>query len=768
MAKDINVDVKVTGLGDLRTQLKAAREDVVALQSADILDSGAIANATKRAGELRDKLNDANEQIKIMSGGTDFEKVSSGLSLIGDQLSNLDFEGAANTAKGLTSVIKDMNPASVAKGFNDLASTVGQLSKAFIQMGLKLLANPLFLLVAIIVAVVAAIVMLKDKVKIMEQAFDLVMIPIKALIQGLKDLTDWLGLTSFAEEEAAQKSLEAAEKRIAANQKATASMDKEFGRQIALAKANGEDTTKLETEQAAARQTSAGKNIETLNAQIAAQRKLLNDETTQEQAERNKKINELRKTRDAEVEINKDSASQVAVITATARKKEEDENQKANDKANENAKKSAQQAREYARQRLEIVRLLKDMQLAAMDEGVAKEVAMNNEKYTRLIADTMSNEKLLASEKTALKIAYEEQNKADNAKAIETAKKTLEDARLQRLADQKKEQEDLAAHQQKLRDFKQTYDDFIFEKTATEEEKKIATVDKSFEEQKANEQKRYFGQISVMNLTDAEKFRLKAEHFARMKKLEEMHGAEVTEVTKRSAGEQIAAEIDKYTQIADKAMVGINAINSFLQQGDTNRLNDIKSTHDAEISSLQAKQDKELSASNLSETQKKNINAKYAKLKYEADLKAFKETETIKKREFARDKALKMVGVVIDTAKAVSGSIAASPLTFGMPWAAINAGVGLLQLATIASTSYQGEAGPSAPAIGGAGGGGGSSEPATPALSLSGTQNQLNTVGPNGAVQNQTPNITVTAIVSETEITSTQGRVARIQNSAEL
>jgi hypothetical protein len=408
------------------------------------------------------------------------------------------------------------------------------------------------------------------------------------------------------------------------------------------------------------------------------------------------------------------------------------------------------------------------MQLAAMDEGVAKEVAMNNEKYSRLIADTMSNEKLLASEKTALKLAYEEQNKADNAKAIETAKKALEDARLQRLADQKKEQEDLAAHQQRLRDFKQTYDDFIFEKTATEEEKKIAEVDKSYAEQKGNEQKRYFEQISDMKLTDAERFRLKVEHLARMKKLEEMHGAEVTDITKSSAAEQVAAEIDKYTQIADKAMVGINAINSFLQQGDTNRLNDIKATHDAEISSLQAKQDKELSASNLSETQKKNINAKYAKLKYEADLKAFKESETIKKREFARDKALKMVGVVIDTAKAVSGSIAASPLTFGMPWAAINAGVGLLQLATIASTSYQGEAGPSAPSIGGAGGGGGSSEPIEPSVNLYGKKSDANMAGSTTSADGQQQVITVNAIVSETEITTTQGRVSKIQNSAEL
>ena len=55
--------------------------------------------------------------------------------------------------------------------------------------------------IKVIQAVVVAIVLLKDKIKLVEMAFDLLMIPIKAVIQALKDLTDWIGLTSFAEEE---------------------------------------------------------------------------------------------------------------------------------------------------------------------------------------------------------------------------------------------------------------------------------------------------------------------------------------------------------------------------------------------------------------------------------------------------------------------------------------------------------------------------------------------------------------------------------------
>jgi hypothetical protein len=168
----------------------------------------------------------------------------------------------------------------------------------------------------------------------------------------------------------------------------------------------------------------------------------------------------------------------------------------------------------------------------------------------------------------------------------------------------------------------------------------------------------------------------------------------------------------------------------------------------------------------LSENQKKMINDKYAKLKYQADLKAFQESESIKKKQFARDKALRMVGVVIDTAKAISGAVAASPLTFGMPWAAVAGVTGALQLATIASQKYQGESGPSAPSIGGVGGGG--SAPTEPALSLFGKNSEANTTKQGQSVEAGAGSITVNAVVSETEITSTQGKVAKMQKSAEL
>ena len=277
MAQELNVDIKVTGLSDLRSQLKAAKDDVIALQSSDIIDQKKLSEAIQRAGSLKDALNDANEQIKVMSGGSDFEKISNGLGLIGSQLRDMDFEGAANSAKLLTGTIKSMDPKAIADGFKDFAKTIGQLGNAFFQMGLKLLANPIFLLIAVVGAIVIAIVLLKDKVKILGDAFDLMMKPISILIQGLKDLGDTLGLTKFAQEEAAKAAEDSAARQLAAAKKFSSDIDDEYTYQINLLKARGKDTFNEEVKQQLTRKVAAEESFNKLDSIYQEKERSLNE-----------------------------------------------------------------------------------------------------------------------------------------------------------------------------------------------------------------------------------------------------------------------------------------------------------------------------------------------------------------------------------------------------------------------------------------------------------------------------------------------------------
>lgn len=747
MAQELDIDIKVTGLADLRSQLKAAKDDVIALQSSDVIDPNKLAEATKRAGALNDALNDANEQIKVMSGGSDFEKVSNGLGLIGSQLKDMDFEGAANSAKNLTKVVQAMSPATIAKGFKDLAGTVLELGKAFVSVGLKLLMNPLFTIPAIIVAVVVAIVMLKDKLKIAEQAFDLLMRPIKALIQGLKDLTDWLGLTSFAMEENADKTIAANNKKIASNEKVTASVNKEYSFQITLAKANGEDVTELQIKQSQFEETQAKKRQKIASDTIAKIDELeKKGKLTEDQIKaRNEATAEYVKERDAATAANQARI----VLRAEANTKLREENKKAGQKSKDDQAKADKVAEDAAKRHLAIIRGLRDLELSNMEEGLQKDLSLNEEKLKRELQDLEKNEGI----KGLLREKYIEQYKLQkdiaDKKAYKAESDRLEENRKKRLDEEKKFNDDLKA-------IRQSYNDFVLEQTGTPFEKEMATIAKKYQTEK-----------DLLKKALDDKLITQQEFNVKMASLTTLQGNEQAAIRKKTKDEELQDTTDKYLEISQKVSDGLNAVNGLLNQLGQNRLDAIKDKETQELDALTQKQQQELDVTGLSEAQKQTINDKYAKLKYQTELKAFEQSEKIKKRQFAREKALRIVQTVIDTASNVVTSIRNNGgVPFGIPAGILAGALGAVQLATIAAQKYQGEAGPSAPTIGGGGGGGGST-PVEPSIGLYGQRNAGSTATAAKSVEaNQ--NIMVTAVVSETEITNVQGRANRIRQSAEL
>jgi hypothetical protein len=72
-----------------------------------------------------------------------------------------------------------------------------------------------------------------------------------------------------------------------------------------------------------------------------------------------------------------------------------------------------------------------------------------------------------------------------------------------------------------------------------------------------------------------------------------------------------------------------------------------------------------------------------ARAKVEED--AEKRRKEIAAREFKAKKTQSMVNIAIDTAQAIIGAIAKAPMTLGMPWAAILAGMGAAQMAVVAA-----------------------------------------------------------------------------------
>jgi len=780
MAKDIELDIKVTGLGDLKKQLMAAKDEVIALQNAKVIDQESLDKAVAKAGLLKDKFNDANEQIKIMSGGSDFEKIGSGLGLIGTQLASLDFEGASNSAKLLTGTIKNMDPKKVSSEFKAFGSTILQLGNAFVQMGLKLLMNPLFLIPALIVAVVAGIILLKDKLKIAEQAFDFFAGFVKIAVDALKNFTDWLGITSFAEEEAAKKSEENAKRRIDSNEAVSKNIEEFYKRQIDAAKAAGKDTTELEKDSIRERKKLADDSLNVTKNLIQERLKLLGIAGDEEIAalisrgaaveEIEKSLNERKNGRTrAQNKVDAKFLFEQGKTLVAQYQESANLGNSLGVLKSEAALKQLEKDKEINAMSLALLKKAQDLRLAAMDEGFEKEFAKTKLNAQRSIEDLNTQYNALKKKRGSLtqeEIAEKEQSINNILKAQQQANDKLyndeikrrEDIKKKRLQDQKDEEAKFDEHLKILRDYRKKYDDFILSKTGTEAEKQKAATKAIYDDQRGALRAAYFQELQDINITNEKKLELKIELNKKLKKLDELEANDPDE---------FKARLDRISQYVQAASGILNNIGAFFNQQDEQRLTAIQTQTDAENQLLEERRANELSNINLSESQKDAINKKYNQLKYKNDLDAFKKSEEIKKQQFNREKAIRMASIVMDTATGIMAGYRDGPI-IGSALSILTLAAGAIQLATVASQKYQGAAGPSAPSLGG-GGSGGTSEAVTPTFALSGNRNQGSTAEAAQAnIANRNQNLNVSLRISETEITDTQNRVRRIERSAEL
>jgi hypothetical protein len=715
MAKELEVNIKVNGLTEIKKDLKNLKGELV-----KATDPAEIDRLSRAAGELSDKIAEANERIKVFSAGSDFEKVSNGLGLVGSQLASFDFDGASESAKVLTNTIKSMDPKAVAQGFKDFTATVGQLGNAFVQMGIKLLANPLFAIVAVITAVVVAIVLLKDKIKIVEQAFDILMIPIKALIQGLKDLSDWLGLTSFAEEEAAQKSLDATNKRIAANEKLTASMDKEYARQIALAKANGKDTEAIEIQAAKSRQAISAGNVKDLNERIAQQRARLEKQTKEQQTKTKENIEELRKQRDAQLEINKDSVNEIAVIRAQANTDARNEQQKADEKASEDAKRAGDK-------RVQDTQREKDA-LRALEVKYADEIKGLNAKTD--------------SEKLTLQ-KEQEQRELDSIKLSKEAKGKAQSELDEKYKILETQQEEVK--QENLRNIVLKYEDEI-----------AALKDNSAQAQLNRAKEAELKEIQDLENNES----VKAAIVEKYRLLQQDLDNQKFETDNQKALEKIEKDAltfeESYALITEQER--LLSENKNLSEEERTRIAKANAEARTKIDELEKK------------AKLQNLQVVSSALATASNL--FGEST-------AAGKAFALASTAISTYLSAQQAYA-SQLIPGDPSspfratlaAAVAVAAGLANVKKILSVKVPGgkDKGGSVPS-----GGAASSAPATsssatvPSATLFGAQSNANTVSAaRNATQATEQSITVNAVVSETEMTAAQSRVANIQRSAEL
>lgn len=697
---EIEVPLKITGIGAIKKELRDLKGEL-----ANATDSESIARLSQRAGELKDQLKDANEQVNIFASGSKFEQVSNNIGSIKDSLMSLDFEEAAGKAKLLTTTLKGINPAEFAaqfKGFGSvlmsLGSAVGVVTKQFFAFGLSLLANPIFLLVAVITAVVAAILLWLNKMGLLKKAIDFIMRPINDLIAGFKALTDWLGLTSYAAEENAAALVAANEKIVASSKERQEKVVGGLDYEIRMAKIYGQDTLQLELEKSKTIGTESKKRLKSAQDALDAQKKL-GDNADKETI---KKLKEQIKAENDTIISERRNRN---AMVAEDRVKDAEE-------AKKDAEKAAAAAKQFAANRLSAQRTIRDLEIALIKDTNEKEIATINEKYARLIEDTKKNENLTKDEKLRLQALYNEQLKIELANQEKTVI-DAEKAKQQKLNDLIKANQE--AQQQAEEDFYEKYRTQVMSEQGREVD---ATNAKYFE-----------------LIANAEKYGLDT------KILKEQQEKELADITK------------KY---ADKQAADVKASEDKKRQAQLDTVNN----------ALKIAEDSTKAIQNLGDIA---FSAKMAKVK-----KGSKEEEELAKKQFKFNKAMQLSGAIIDAGKAVTASLASAPLAIG----AVPNPAGIASLAAAVTTSAVNIAKIAATQFTSTGGGGGnqptipeasssSTTSATPAFNLFGGGNDMNNVG-GSQIQNQQTEITVKAVVSETEITNTQNKVSKINQNATL
>jgi hypothetical protein len=856
---EVDIPLKITGIGAMKAELRELKGAI-----ADATDPAAIVALSQRAGELKDKIGDANAAVNVFASGSKFEQVSNGLGGIKDSLMSLDFEEANEKAKVFAGALGKINPADLSKSFKGLMGTISTVGGAFVKLGMTILANPIFLLVAVITVIVVAIGIFLKKIGVLDSVLKAIMAPIMAVIQGFKDLTDWLGLTDNAAEENSAAIKESADQNI-----------KSIEAEMAARKQLFDVTQNLSNEEIAMIEAQTGVTID----RYATKEDLDIEEIQRIQQQNDEKIKgfelqsslneEEQKEYDALVKAKADSVTkiialeiqkvnnqkklandidkQLATLSAKQIKNETERAKAMLDIQEKEALSKLAEARRTASRSgdVETVKKIDQLVLLTTQDFQKQRLEITNKgnagvaKATTSSVTNTAKEVESAQDKHLKKLRAQHKQELDQAVLDGKTKMQIEQLRIAQMIKEREEIEKLNLKKTKIfkdemerqgavtamnKDIKIAQDALEADKIKIADQDAISRINTMISLETDAKKKLELQQT----LIEAERVQAVANKELTQAQIDEINAKALTD-TKALAEQIKSIEDEKNLKILASAQL----VAETKLSKEAFALERFKGTSDEQIAAqesflattlatLDTQRIAELAALNLSEEEKEAIKEKYrqaeivatetkaaklveiddkAREKLNANInagfqlatqamssigslqdistkkklkgieKGSKEEEVILKRQFEQQKKMQLAMAVINGAQAIVSILAQYPkFDGGFAMATALAGSVIAtatSLATIASSSFEGGGtAPDAPDTNSLTGGG-TGGMATPNASLFGSNNNLNNVGaPQDGQQGQ--NITVTAIVSETEMTSTQDRVNRIKRNAEL
>ena len=698
---EVVIPLKIQGIAQMKAELRELKGEL-----ANATDPAQMAALAQKAGVLTDNIRDANDAVKVFASGSKFEQVRNGISGIADSLASLDFEEAATKSLVFASALGTINKADIAKSIGGITTMIGTLSKAFMKLGATILMNPIFLIVAAVVAIIAVIALVLNSFGVLDEVIDALMAPIYALIQGFKDMTDWLGLTSYAAQDSAAKSAKAYEEGSVRINEATDVVTSALDRQIAEQKALGKNTYDLEVKRTYIVQWAANNRLKL--ARDAYYKELaLGDEADQE------KLKKLKAQIAAEDKLIKDSKSGRQVLINT--KLTEDNKPKKIDKpAPEPKVKAAPKEKAPPKAKdtggAEIQKEIDKARQANLDatlDAITVEKNAVEAKYADLIAkakkykkDTNELEILRLNELNNIIVRERDKNDAD--KKAEVAAKKAEVAAAIKLEDEK------YLEIQRL--------------TAANEQDKVKQLILTADYEKAVLLAAFDEKVALLKEGDPLLKQLKTELETSLANITKEAKDKEVAIVKEAEEKKRAEQLKTADAALDYAGQSISAIEGITNLAMDNKLKKVK--------------------------------------------KGSKEEEALLKKQFQLNKSMQLAGAIVDAGKAITASLASSPIAIGpipnpagiasLAFAAITSATNIAKIASTtftSSTNSSSNPTPSTTAVAPSGG-----------PSLFGQANTGSQVNAGG----NTNNITVTAVVSETEITASQNHINNIQNNSVL
>lgn len=738
-----NYDTTGKSVQDLRKDFKALKD-----QLSEATDPDEIAKLAKVTGTVRDKMKDLNEQVAVFATGSKFESMSTSLGQIKGDLMSMDFEGASEKAQVLTKMVNGIS-------FKEATGGLKQLGTTFMNLGKALLTNPLFLLATIIVGIVLALKELMDAIGVTKAIMKIFGDVMKVvgdilntfIIEPLKAVADWLGITSNAADEAADREVAAAERKKAAYQDAHNSVINNLENEIKVRKAAGEDTSKLEAKLLNEKRDAVKDEIEQNRRALKAKEgKLLNSKQLDddEKKELEKSIKELRDKIKADKLSYNNAIGDIRAFYAAKKKERADDKAEDKKKADDDAKEAEDQrkaaakaARDAAAERKAIKKQLErdiiDIGLSYLEEGQAKEEALVREAFKRKIEDTT----LKGEQKARLVAALQEQEEFQleqikNKYAQKEADKAKADAEKIYKIKHEEALKELQIKNELIGNIETLENAYYDSLLSDQDRQKNAIRDK------------YFTIIEEAKKAGMDTVILEKALNAELEKVDD----EFRKKKKDKDDADAKAKIDKmFKDIMAVEQMGADLISAFTSLK-TDSLDkekkDLEDRHARELAGLE------------------EGTAAYT----EAKKRQAKEDDILAKKAFEANKKMQLGTAIMNAAMGITSIIAQYPkFDGGIAMAAAliaTAATNAAAIAKIASTKYESNNTGSVSTNG-------VTTSSTPSINLFGNPNNANTVN---ASTNQPVNVnnqvTVKAYVSETDITDSQKRIARYQNSATL